>query len=157
MTKNTVYMAIGIPGSGKSTWWEAAVKNGTIPGTALRINMDTIRKELTGSEGNMDKNDLVAKVAKSTLLSALANKIEVIYWDNTSAKRKYRRDVIEAAKKAGYDVIGIWFDVPLDIAKARNAARDRKVPEFVLENMHHSLQETKPDLAEGFTQVIVVN
>lgn len=149
-------MAIGIPGSGKSTWWETAVANGTIPSTALRINMDTIRKELTGSEENMSKNDLVAKVAKSTLRSALANGIEVIYWDNTSARRKYRKDVIEDAKKANYEVIGIWFKVPLEVAKARNASRTRKVPEDVLDNMYKSIQDTPPELTEGFTQIIVV-
>lgn len=154
--KKTVYMAIGVPGSGKSTWWENAVKNGTIPQYAMRINMDSIRKELTGSESNMDKNDLVAKVAKSTLLGALANSVEVIYWDNTSAKRRYRKEVIESAKKAGYEVIGIWFNVPLEVAKQRNAARDRKVPEHVLDNMHESLMSAKPDISEGFTQVIVV-
>ena len=154
--KKTIYMAIGIPGSGKSTWWETAVSKGTIPATALRINMDTIRKELTGSESNMSKNDLVARVAKSTLRSAMANSVEVIYWDNTSARRKYRKEVIEDAKKANYEVIGIWFKVPLAVAKSRNAARARKVPEDVLDNMHKSIEEMPPELAEGFTQIIVV-
>lgn len=154
--KKTIYMAIGVPGSGKSTWWETAVSKGTIPATALRINMDTIRKELTGSEENMSKNDLVARVAKSTLRSAMSNNVEVIYWDNTSARRKYRKEVIEDAKKANYEVIGIWFKVPLAVAKSRNAARTRKVPEDVLDNMHKSIEETPPELTEGFTQIIVV-
>jgi len=154
--KKTIYMAIGVPGSGKSTWWETAVSKGTIPNTALRINMDTIRKELTGSEENMSKNDLVARVAKSTLRSAMSNNVEVIYWDNTSARRKYRKEVIEDAKKANYEVIGIWFKVPLDVAKSRNAARARKVPEDVLDNMYKSIQEAPPELTEGFTQIIVV-
>lgn len=150
-------MSIGIPGSGKSTWWEMGVKSGVIPLNALRINMDSIRKELTGNESDQSKNDLVAKVAMSTLYGALANEIEVIYWDNTSVKRRFRKDVIIAAKKANYDVIGIWFDVDLNLAKSRNAARSRKVPDDIIDNMYATLNNQKPDIAEGFTQIIVVN
>lgn len=156
MSKKTVYVGVGVPGSGKSTWWETGVGNGTIPKTAVRVNMDQIRKEITGTETDQSKNDLVAKVAKSTLAGALSQHIDVIYWDNTSAQRKYRKEIVEIAKKAGYAVIGIWFDADLSVAKDRNSKRTRKVPEDILEKMHNSIQSVPPSLDEGFDQIIVV-
>lgn len=156
MSNKTVYVGIGIPGSGKSTWWETGTANGTIPKTAIRVNMDQIRKELTGTETDQTRNDLVAKVAKSTLTSALSHNIEAIYWDNTSAKRKYRKEIIDISKKAGYAVIGVWFDTELNVAKERNANRERKVPNDILEKMHENIKATPPSLDEGFDQIIVV-
>lgn len=157
MSKKTVYMSIGIPGSGKSSWWEHGIQSGKIPKNAIRINQDSIRKELCGDENDQSKNELVSEVAKSVLLNALANKTEVIYWDNTCTNFYIRKEVIDCAKKANYDVIGIWFDVGLEVAKERNNKRERKVPDDIIEGMHKTLQKEKPDMSEGFEQIIVIS
>jgi predicted kinase len=155
--KPAVIVAIGPPGCGKSTWWETGVANGSIPTQSIRINMDTIRKEMTGSESDQSKNYAVSKVAEVKLRACLSERIPVIYWDNTCTKAKYRKDIINLAKSAGYKVIGVHFDVPIKVCLQRNASRTRKVPEDVIERMYASIQENPPTKDEGFDDIIVIN
>ena len=148
-------VAVGIPGCGKSTWWEAAKEIKAIPKNRIRINMDTIRKDLTGSENDQTRNSEVAAIAKMNLEAALSNGIEVIYWDNTSAKRKYRRDLVEAGKKAGYKTVAVWFNVPFELCLERNNNRERVVPESVLRAMYNSIGGG-PDYEEGWDEIMEI-
>lgn len=155
--QKTVYVAIGPPGCGKSTWWLHSITNGLIPADrSVRINMDDIREDLTGNAEDQTQNALVAKVAHQNLLNALANRIDLIYWDNTSARPKYRKAVIKPAKEAGYKVVGIYFNLPEDIVKSRNAGRDRKVPEDVIDRFIASLNQNPPTVDEGFDDIITI-
>ena len=154
----TVYVAIGVPGCGKFTWWNNGVQNLEIPSErSIRINMDSIREDLTGDAGDQSKNGVVAKIANQNLLSALANKIPLIYWDNTSASPKYRKAVIRPAKEAGYNVVGVYFDLPLEVVKGRNANRDRVVPEHVLDRIFNSIAQNPPTLDEGFDNIYTIS
>jgi len=158
MTEKPIIMvAVGPPGCGKSTWWEKGRENGAIPEQSIRINMDAIRKEMTGNESDQSKNFVVAKVAEVKLKACLSERIPVIYWDNTCTKAKYRKDIINLAKDAGYKVIGIHFNVPVKVCLQRNALRLRKVPEDVIERMYASIQENPPTKGEGFDDIIVIN
>lgn len=156
--KNTVYMSIGAPGSGKSTWWLLGQKEGIIPHeNVIRINMDDIREQITGDAGDQSQNNLVYKIAMSNLKSALSQQIPVIYWDATSVKRRDRRKMTKLIKQANYDVIGIWFDLPKETLKERNANRDRQVDESVIDRMWKQLNDNPPSLEEGFDQIIIIN
>lgn len=155
--KPVVMVAIGPPGCGKSTWWENGRNAGAIPEQSIRINMDAIRKEMTGNESDQSKNYVVAKVAEVKLKACLSERIPVIYWDNTCTKAKYRKDIINLAKTAGYKVIGIHFNVPIKVCLKRNASRTRNVPEDVIERMYNSIQENPPTKEEGFDDIIVIN
>lgn len=153
----TVYVAVGCPGSGKSTWWENSIKTGAIPATeCTRVNMDTIRKDLCGDESDQSKNGLVSKVAIQNLKSALSHRIPIIYWDNTSASAKYRKEIIREAKRANYDAVAIWFNTPLDVALKRNANRSRVVPEDVIIRMFNNIKSSPPTTDEGFDNIIYV-
>lgn len=153
---NSVYCAVGIPGCGKSTWWKLAKDQGLIGSNAIRVNMDDIRKDLTGDEGDQTQNAKVAQIARMNLHEALSNGVEAIYWDNTSALRKYRRDIVKAAKKANYKAVAVWFDLPFELCVERNEGRDRVVPIDVLERMYDSIQKTPPDYDEGWDDIIVI-
>jgi predicted kinase len=48
----------------------------------------------------------------------------------------------------------VYFDVPLEVCRARNARRERRVPEAALERMAAKL--APPALEEGFARVTVV-
>ena len=160
MTENTqpvIMVAVGTPGSGKSTWWEHGLKEGAIPPQSIRINMDSIRKELTGNESDQTKNGAVAKIAEVKLRACLSERIPVIYWDNTCTKAKYRKDIINLAKSGGYRVMCIFFNVPLKECLRRNSIRPRKVPSDIIERMHASIQENPPCKEEGFDDIIVIN
>jgi predicted kinase len=49
----------------------------------------------------------------------------------------------------------VYFDVPLEVCRARNLRRERVVPDEAMERMAAKL--TAPDVAEGFTKVTAVN
>lgn len=147
----TVYIPIGIPGSGKSTWFD---KQGFDAADTAFISMDQIREEIAGDVDDQSKNALVAKIAKDRFKQALSLQVPVIFWDATSVKRKYRKELIKPAKQAGYEVVAVYFDVPLEVAKQRNADRERVVPDHVLDRMWNQMQ--KPERSEGFDVIQTV-
>jgi predicted kinase len=78
----------------------------------------------------------------------------VTYIDATNLTPKDRRQYVKIAKERGCGIEAIYFDVPLEVCKARNAARGRSVPEAVMHQMAAKI--TRPTIAEGFDQVHVV-
>ena len=161
MTK--VYILIGTPASGKTTW----VKNQafTAEDTTV-VSMDDIRKELTGDTTCQDFNYEVAKEAHRRFEEALNDHTPIIVWDATSVLRKYRkklRDMVWNAKynrnnkDFTYEIIGVYFNIPLEIALERNKNRDRVVPEHVIKEMFNMLQATcAPTRLEGYDTIIEV-
>jgi predicted kinase len=149
--KGTVYIPVGIPGSGKSTWFD---RQGFDAADTAFISMDDIRQEIASDVADQSKNALVAKIAKDRFKQALSIGVPVIFWDATSVKRKYRKELIKPAKQAGYEVVAVYFDVPLEVAKQRNADRERNVPEHVLDRMWNQMQ--KPERDEGFDVIQTV-
>ena len=58
---------------------------------------------------------------------------------------------LKMARKHDCTIEAIWFDVPLTICKARNAARGRVVPEHAMDLM--AAKFVPPSLDEGFDRV----
>ena len=145
--KKVAFITIGIPGCGKSTW----IKNQQFPpNETVTVSMDDIREELTGDTSDQSRNAEVAGIAKSRYQKALQNETPIVIWDATNVQRKYRRELIQTAKNNGYKVVGVWFDIPLEVAKVRNSERERVVPEHVLDRMYMSLNQNPPSRDEGF-------
>ena len=127
-----------MPGSGKSTYFE---KLGITP-----ISSDAIREQLTGDAGNQSFNREVFAQMHELLRRAK----DLAYIDATNLTRRDRRPWFIP----GCEMEAIYFDVPLAICKARNAARSRSVPEYVLDLMAAKL--VPPSVEEGFSRVQVV-
>ncbi len=75
--------------------------------------------------------------------------------DATSLTRKDRRPFIKLGELYDCDVEAVFFDVPLDVCRARNGARARVVPDAAMLEMARRLMP--PSVAEGFTHVFVVS
>jgi predicted kinase len=133
-----IVIAVGLPGSGKSTWFK---KLGVHP-----ISSDAIRAELTGDEGNQTVNRQVFPRMRALLNQAQ----DIAYIDATNLTRRDRKQWF----KPGAEMEAVYFDVPLEICKARNAARHRNVPEHILDQMAAKL--IPPSIEEGFSKVEVV-
>jgi predicted kinase len=52
-------------------------------------------------------------------------------------------------------VEAVYFDVPLEVCRARNLRRERVVPDEAMERMAAKL--VAPGMAEGFVKITVVN
>src|SRR6478609_1738425 len=126
------YIFRGISGSGKSTYAIEFVKAN--PGT-VRVNRDAIRGMLWGSEEAFGIDErLVTRIQNASLTRALEAGHDVVV-DNTNIEWSFVEQLNRIAGSYG-EVIIVDFDVALDVALARNAARERKVPEDVIRNQH---------------------
>ena len=147
-----LYMLIGLPGSGKSTYAETLMEKHP---DALYLSSDKIREELYGDESIQGNPQEVFGNLHHKMRKALGNNIDVIY-DATNLSRKNRKKAVEIAKSANPTTIVhyIVVDTPLDECLCRNANRERKVPENVIVRM--SEQFNFPQSDEGFSDIEII-
>jgi len=141
-----IVLAVGLPGSGKSTWFQ---RNDANP-----ISSDAIRRQLIDDESNQTINTRVFEIVRVLLRHRLELRRPVTFIDATNLTRKDRAPFIEIARRHGGGIEALWFDVPLDVCKARNAARHRRVPDHIMDLM--AAKFVPPSLEEGFDRVTVV-
>lgn len=142
-----LYITVGIPGSGKSTWRDAFVSANS---NTIVVCPDSIRKEWFGDESCQDKGDKVFEEAFNRVKAGLNAGKDVIF-DACSQSAKRRKPLVQLAKSCGAEAHAVVFNVDLALAKDRNAKRSRVVPDFVLDRMHSQWQE--PSASEGFTSI----
>ena len=144
--KGTVVLAIGLPGSGKSSWF----KRNNI--TALSTDM--LRMLLFDDATEQRFQDLVFSNLRSMLKARLIARRPLNYVDATNLTPQERHSWIKLAKDFGYEVQAVYFDVPAEVCLERNQKRERKVDEAILRRMADKLKA--PTFDEGFTKITVV-
>ena len=144
--KGKIILAVGLPGSGKSTYF---AKRGIHP-----LSSDTLRQWLLDDSSDQRNNAHVFGALRYLLNLRLKLGLERNYVDATNLTRKERKQYFRMATRYGYEMQAIYFDVPLDVCRKRNRSRSRNVPEDAMERLAKKL--APPTLAEGFTKVTVV-
>lgn len=140
---HTLYIMVGIPGSGKST---GARKLSDKTGSTI-VCPDDIRAEKTGDASNQGDDDNVWKTAFGRLHGLLKNGDSVIF-DATSVNVSSRKPLIKIGKKYKCDVVACVFPITLQTAIDRQDNRDRKVPTHVIEKFYNKFK--MPSTSEGF-------
>lgn len=148
-----VVLAIGIPGSGKTTEMQMLAEQ---TGAAY-ISSDDTRKYLLGDPSNKTLDIVVYHNMHTRAKAQILDGKSVII-DETHTDPERRKQAIRVLRGAGATAIfGVLFDVTLEEAKARNKLRERFVPDEVLEEKHQSLQDTPPSIEEGFDTIIPIS
>jgi predicted kinase len=123
---------IGIQGAGKSTFYQSRFAD-----THVRINKDMLK----------------TRYREQVFLHASILAKQSFVVDNTNVLASERARYIEAARAAGFRIVGYYFSVPVKHAIGRNHKREgkKKVPVPAILGTQKKLQP--PRLAEGFDEL----
>jgi predicted kinase len=143
-------LLIGVPASGKTGIAAAFSQLGFV-----RLSFDQAREELYQSEGEQGVGSDVGSLFRTHLAEALQGDKSIVV-DNTNFLIDMRKQVIDAAVEAGVtDIHLVVMKVPLADCLARNARRERQVPEEVIRSMHAQLRGREwPSNREGRITIV---
>jgi predicted kinase len=139
-------LAIGLPGSGKSSWFKRHNIN--------PLSSDMLRALLFDDPTEQRFQDLIFSNLRSMLKARLIARRPMNYVDATNLSPHERNGWIKLAKDYGYEVQAVFFDVPVEVCLERNLRRERKVPEDAMRRMAGKLKQ--PTFEEGFSKITVV-
>ena len=150
---NTLYITVGLPGSGKSTYVKNFIKDKEIE----YLSSDSLRAVYGKSEEDQTVTPLVFGHIKRKVDEFLKDGKNVMV-DATSVNRKERSDYINTAKKYGAKVVAIVFKMDrqglIDRNKKRGEQGGRVVPDWVIDKMLAKFEE--PSYNEGIDVMIYV-
>jgi len=141
----TIYILIGVPASGKSTWVE---KN---KGDALVISTDNLIEAYAADHG-MTYNDVFKEqikiatlVVKTEAQKAFAADQDVI-WDQTNLTKKSRASKLAMVPKH-YRKDAVFFATPLEEEWKRrlNSRSGKSIPQHILDGMAEMMEMPSPD------------
>jgi predicted kinase len=145
-TRGVVVLSIGLPGSGKSSWFK---RHNIAP-----LSSDMLRSLLFDDPAEQGFQDLVFSNLRSMLKARLLARRPLNYVDATNLTPHDRHSWIKLAKDYGYEVHAVFFDVPLEVCLERNHRRPRVVSDEVMRQMSAKLKA--PTFDEGFAKITVV-
>lgn len=149
MNKPTMWVLVGLSGSGKSTIaTQIANEN---PNTVI-VSSDAIREELTGNYEDQEHNEEVFKIFHDRIRKNLENKKNVIA-DATNLTMKSRRAIMMKVNGLNVRKVCVIIPKPFKQCKKDNLHREHPVPDFVLDKQIRKYQI--PFYEEGFDEIII--
>lgn len=136
-----LYMLIGVPGSGKSTWIGEQVwaKDCVLVSTDKLIDIEAARQSKTYNEVFKDYIDTATKLMNEDVRAAVEAGKDII-WDQTNTGRNSRK--AKLAMAPGYYKIAVVFSTPEDSEWQRrlDSRPGKHIPPAVLKAMAQGLQ-----------------
>ena len=150
---NTLYITVGLPGSGKSTYAKNFIKDKEIE----YLSSDSLRAVYGKSEEDQSVTSFVFGHIKKKVDEFLKDDKNILV-DATSVNRKERSDYINTAKKYGAKIVVIVFKMDrqglIERNKKRGEQGGRVVPDWVIDKMLAKYEE--PSYDEGIDVMIYV-
>lgn len=149
-----LFMLIGIPGSGKSTWIKNQKHNAVIVSTDDIIEREAARQNKTYSDVFDQTIKKATQEMQQDLRQAIAQQQDII-WDQTNLTAKSRASKLRQIPNT-YEKIAVFFPTPdrEELTKRLDSRAGKTIPTYVIKSMADNLETPSP--AEGFDQVIFV-
>ncbi|MEM7761545.1 MAG: ATP-binding protein [Cyanobacteria bacterium P01_A01_bin.40] len=143
------HFLIGLPGSGKSTF--ARELSQQIPNSVI-ISTDEIRLRLFGDEKIQDEWNRVEQKVIEQVKLGIDYEQSVIY-DATNVRLDWRNSFLRQLQHLNSEWIAWWIKTPVEICKQWNQQRSRQVPNQVIDTYQEYLEQSPPNVDEGFIAV----
>lgn len=148
--EQTVYLLVGLPGSGKSTWCKL-----THPDLPI-ASRDIIRSKLGFTKDADEKvrlepsqEEQVTQVEYAEIRKYLESGQDFII-DDTNLRSRFRRKMIEMLRKYNVRIVGVVFNTPLETCIDR---RKGQIDGDILTRMHGSMDALGPDEVDDIIKV----
>jgi len=139
----TMYMLIGIPGSGKSTFANTL-------GLPI-FSSDNIREELGLDPTKKEDNNKVFEELHKRIIDTLSSGQSAVY-DATNLNRKRRMSFIKQIERFQIVKVAVLFSTPINICVKRDSKREHPVGEDVINRMVRSFNA--PWIYEGWDYIV---
>lgn len=154
MKQKRVFITVGIPGSGKSTFIKKQIENYG----GIHISRDKIRFSMLKPEDEYFKiEDQVFSAFIEQIQNAIDNYDGDVYVDATHISSFSRKKLVSQINcKNVKEIVWLYFDVSVETALERNSHREGRalVPEEVILSMSKNLTEP---IASRFFKVWVID
>ena len=147
MSKAILYLIVGLPRSGKSTW----IRNNKDRLNATVIENDWIRANILHANNCKSTEPALWMITDATMRILLSQGKNVIL-DGVNLTRFTRKFFIDAARECNAEVVCVWVDTSAEECKRRNIS-DYKLPEEIINKMRCSLDEPTLDEFDSITRI----
>ena len=150
-----VWIMVGLPGSGKSTYIKEE-----LPKNIEIVNQDSIRVELGIMKdddhkaiGDKEQEKEVTRI-NDERINELINKRKDFVIDNTNVKSGRVENYYSKLNKAGANVKIVIIDTPKDVCKKR---RNDCIPEKVIDDMELGISKVKETFKDNKDTIIITD
>jgi predicted kinase len=154
---STLYVLVGVPGSGKTTWIGKQMfdwTNTVIVSTDNHVEQYAKSVGKTYSEVFKDYMPIAVDLMTKTAVDAFKNN-KVVIWDQTSTTAKTRAKKLRMTPKH-YTKVAVVFKTPAPEQHAKMLDRPGKnIPDEIVQDMITRFEY--PTEAEGFDRIINAN
>lgn len=151
MSMPTMYMLIGVPASGKSTWVKKNRGNAVVISSDNLIEAYAVEQGKTYNDVFKEQIKIAAKLAMGNAVMAFAADKDVI-WDQTNLTMKSRAGKL-AMVPNHYRKVAVFFPTPLEEEWQRrlNSRPGKSIPSHILDNQVEMME--LPSIEEGWNTI----
>ena len=146
---NTLYIMVGLPGSGKSTVAKELSEFLNIP----IVSTDQIRMDITGSEENFDRDGYIWSQVVPAKLNMALLRGDVVF-DATNLTEHYRNE-LKRSLSVPAEYVAVVVNTPVEECIQRQQLRERKVPSDRILEMNDTF--VLPGPSENFSHIYMTD